>query len=34
MDDGLPLDCVFREVACVDEGFEQVDRRNADDGGR
>ena len=34
MDDGLPLDGVVRKIGGIDEGFEQVDRRNADNRGR
>lgn len=32
MDDGLPEQRFLVHVGCVDEGFEQVDRRDADDG--
>jgi hypothetical protein len=34
MDHDLPLDRVFAQVGGVDEGLQQVDRRDADDGRR
>ena len=34
MDDDLPLDRVLVHVPGVDEGLQEVDRRNADDGRR
>jgi len=32
VDEGLPQQNLFIEVGGVDEGLEQMDRRNADDG--